>query len=508
MCISLDEIRRSNVKNLNKVSYENNKRHCISDVIYCNDFAQFCTEYDRQGKIKDFDFRCFLVLDFDFSQSDLNLIIEKEGRFRWEKLIFTQERIEFIIKDHFGARFDFCCSLATQFIVGSAPGFIDDSWYSAIQLYSSCFEHADFSYLRTFIMENSKVGVLKLSISKLRNFRFKNNVLDSFCLENVFQQIAQQGLEFNTSIFSKFELSSYKSITEIRVNKCSFLGGSKIQVEGGVDKLDFSNCYLVENTVLDFEKVTVGKCFSLKVDQMPSSLVLPEVEVLTKKVLELPQSVEIFPSCFYPPELTEFELEKIKKEQGWGSIVPSGEEFRLQVENDRKRKNLDKAYKLVKDIGRKIESLSVLEKLLDEKRKGELIQRKIASVGEDCFFCGNKTEVLKEKLGDFAYFCYRDVFGYFINLQKILRALLWVIVVFSLLFFFTPSGLKFSPNSNMSNVEEMFECIYFTIVTLTTLGYGDIQPLGIGKFYAATLACIGLVLTGTVIAVIQRRYSE
>lgn len=44
------------------------------------------------------------------------------------------------------------------------------------------------------------------------------------------------------------------------------------------------------------------------------------------------------------------------------------------------------------------------------------------------------------------------------------------------------------------------ESMYFSAVTLTTLGYGDFQPRGAGRFFAALEAVLGLMLFGVMVA--------
>ena len=41
----------------------------------------------------------------------------------------------------------------------------------------------------------------------------------------------------------------------------------------------------------------------------------------------------------------------------------------------------------------------------------------------------------------------------------------------------------------------LYRTLYFSVVTFSTLGYGDIYPVGFLKAFAATEAFIGLVVT-------------
>ena len=46
-------------------------------------------------------------------------------------------------------------------------------------------------------------------------------------------------------------------------------------------------------------------------------------------------------------------------------------------------------------------------------------------------------------------------------------------------------------HSLLVNIEQFFTCCYFSVVTFTTLGYGDLTPLGLSRALAATEAFIG-----------------
>ncbi len=72
-----------------------------------------------------------------------------------------------------------------------------------------------------------------------------------------------------------------------------------------------------------------------------------------------------------------------------------------------------------------------------------------------------------------------------------------LILVCAILYFFT--GIHFDGNNyqldaNASvsvNAALFLQCIYSSVVTFTTLGYGDITPVGISRVIAATEAFSG-----------------
>lgn len=56
--------------------------------------------------------------------------------------------------------------------------------------------------------------------------------------------------------------------------------------------------------------------------------------------------------------------------------------------------------------------------------------------------------------------------------------------------------------SNDSPVQGFAEVVYFNFITILTVGYGDLHPVGVGRFLAALEALIGVGLFGSVIGVV------
>lgn len=72
-----------------------------------------------------------------------------------------------------------------------------------------------------------------------------------------------------------------------------------------------------------------------------------------------------------------------------------------------------------------------------------------------------------------------------------------LIIFFATLYFFaglsfSGDSLAFDPNQSLwSNVKVYFSALYFSVVTFTTLGYGDLAPIGIARALAALEAFLG-----------------
>ena len=91
-----------------------------------------------------------------------------------------------------------------------------------------------------------------------------------------------------------------------------------------------------------------------------------------------------------------------------------------------------------------------------------------------------------------------DVFcGYGEEPSRVVAISLVTIFTFALLFFFVgitdgENSLQFSLNHSISdNLSRFFHSLYFSVVTFTTLGYGDLAPVGIARAFAAIEAFVG-----------------
>jgi hypothetical protein len=54
----------------------------------------------------------------------------------------------------------------------------------------------------------------------------------------------------------------------------------------------------------------------------------------------------------------------------------------------------------------------------------------------------------------------------------------------------------------------LFEALYYSGITFTTVGYGDIVPMGAARYLAMTEAFCGIVMSSGLAVSIARRYIE
>ena len=89
-----------------------------------------------------------------------------------------------------------------------------------------------------------------------------------------------------------------------------------------------------------------------------------------------------------------------------------------------------------------------------------------------------------------------------------------VILLFTCIFFITglnASGeiIQISFNASMKeNIFELLNTLYFSVVTFTTLGYGDILPIGISKLFAGIEALLGGFILALFVVVFVKKMTR
>ena len=58
------------------------------------------------------------------------------------------------------------------------------------------------------------------------------------------------------------------------------------------------------------------------------------------------------------------------------------------------------------------------------------------------------------------------------------------------------------------NLQRFLECLYFSVVTFTTLGYGDVTPAGITRVVAATEAFTGAFTLAIFVVMVVKKTSR
>ena len=63
-------------------------------------------------------------------------------------------------------------------------------------------------------------------------------------------------------------------------------------------------------------------------------------------------------------------------------------------------------------------------------------------------------------------------------------------------------------NSGVSFGLRLPEALYFSCITFTTVGYGDLAPIGITRLFAASEGLLGVALAGSFLVALVKRYIE
>ena len=140
-----------------------------------------------------------------------------------------------------------------------------------------------------------------------------------------------------------------------------------------------------------------------------------------------------------------------------------------------------------------------------------------------------KRKQLKGFEKHFWHIFYKKLCGYGEKPFNVIWASLFLIVLsaFSYLFggieFVGSSILKVPPNVidynlslnsfgiqwAMSNIDSVLQdfllCLYTSVITFTTLGYGDVRPIGLSRFFASLEAGFGIIMTALFIFVFTRK---
>lgn len=104
--------------------------------------------------------------------------------------------------------------------------------------------------------------------------------------------------------------------------------------------------------------------------------------------------------------------------------------------------------------------------------------------------------------------------GYGENAARIISFSLSVIVLSATFYFFLGvrdgSGMLIfnAQNSITSNVLCFLECLYLSVITFTTTGYGDISPVGVSRLIAAVEAFVGAFSISLFVVVFMRKMTQ
>ena len=126
--------------------------------------------------------------------------------------------------------------------------------------------------------------------------------------------------------------------------------------------------------------------------------------------------------------------------------------------------------------------------------------------------------------GQFWNISYRVLCGYGENPLRVFGFSVIFILLFAVLYFFSGImlvGAELSThtminydlnisNANLSGIDyslfkDFLWCCYTSVITFTTLGYGDVHPIGCSRLFAAIGSALGIFMTALFIFVFGRK---
>ena len=139
-----------------------------------------------------------------------------------------------------------------------------------------------------------------------------------------------------------------------------------------------------------------------------------------------------------------------------------------------------------------------------EQCSGERARRSrvMTSPWRPAFFAPSNLAALLRAVGELVFA--RVLFGYGERPGRVFLTGLGVIFAWSLLYY----GSGALTGAVTAGGTTWLDCLHFSTVTFTTVGYGDIMPLGVARLFAGSEAILGTALMALFIVSLARRYSR
>jgi hypothetical protein len=96
-----------------------------------------------------------------------------------------------------------------------------------------------------------------------------------------------------------------------------------------------------------------------------------------------------------------------------------------------------------------------------------------------------------------------------LTVPRLVLIFIGTVILFSFLFYFlTLSGNGIVLNYPTGSEPGYLDCLYFSIVTISSLGYGDIRPVGIARFACSIEVVLGLAFFGLLVSRLASRKQD
>lgn len=125
--------------------------------------------------------------------------------------------------------------------------------------------------------------------------------------------------------------------------------------------------------------------------------------------------------------------------------------------------------------------------------------RRIPSMSPQEDFCAYRLMETHRKLqknlfSKFLLYLDRILFGFMLLPSRVIRTVIATIAVFAAIYRFWPYGALVLNDTSPEKTRDILDVLYFSVITFTTVGYGDIHPAGSMRIFTMLEASLGVFL--------------
>nr|WP_275451224.1 ion channel [Mesorhizobium loti] len=109
---------------------------------------------------------------------------------------------------------------------------------------------------------------------------------------------------------------------------------------------------------------------------------------------------------------------------------------------------------------------------------------------------------------DLPSYIFQICLGYGVRMKNLAMTTIFVLLAFTIINWLARFELGFT-EMKYTKIEDIWDALYFSIVVMTTVGFGDIVPhSAIGKVFVSFQAITGFFLFATFASMMFRRFSQ
>lgn len=313
------------------------------------------------------------------------------------------------------------------------------------------------------MVENKKFDDKKYENDEITNIRYVNCTFDNIKFENCkFEDVVFENCKFNYSIDGTCLFDNRCSFIRCTFENC--IMEEVLFIDADFDKTNFILCDLRGSTFLDskIEKISIIDC-----DMRNIKVINPRIDIFS------------FEDNY---------LSKLDEDSFIGEIIIDKKDI----------KSYEKASKVYKDISMKFEMNRLPHKAGEYYYLSKITEHKTLK----------GLERIKSNI-------YWALCGYGEKPTYALITSIEIVLIFTILYMF--SGLRVDGEVINYNflffkqlpIKELLldfsKSMYFSIVTFTTVGYGDITPIGLSVFLSGIEMFLGVTMVGVWTATLARK---